>query len=214
MSIVDNITVAVSTVDMQVVGNTGLSVSPLIDSAQYIDRGGLKWRTVLNFLNRRGDQRADMMALIVQLRGQANQVRVEVSDNPKRGAYGGTPLVAGGAQTGNTIDIDGCDQNVANWIRRGDYFSIQVGTEHELKMCMADASTDGTGAVTLTFEPRLRASPNDNAVIAVESVGAAFKPYGLFRAESPVNGWNSRPGKNSKVSNFTLPLIEDVFATQ
>ncbi len=214
MSIFD-LTQVPSTLSMQLIGNTGLFLSPLIASAQTLDRGGLKWQATYNYSNISADRRATLMGLLARLRAQAHRLRVPVYDNPKRGAYGGTPLVNGGSQTGSVVAIDGCSNNITNWIRAGDYFSIVVNGEHELKMCTQDNSSNGSGQIaTLEFEPRLRASPLNNAVIFVED-GAIDKPEGIFVLSSANVGWNSRPFQTaSELSQIILSLTEDVFATQ
>jgi hypothetical protein len=194
--------------------NTALFTSPLIGSAQTLDRGGHKWRMQLTFTNLQTDERAELMGIIMALRGRANRLRVNVHDNPKRGAYGGTPLVFGGGQTGSTLNIDGCSTGITNWIRRGDYFSVIVNGDHELKMCTEDANSDGGGAITgLKFEPRLKDTPLDNAIITVDDGVIGF-PRGIFLLESSGQGWTSKPGKASQLSDVSLALVEDVFATQ
>lgn len=199
-------------VTMEVVGNTGLFKSPLIASAQTLARS-TKWNANYRFSNLRDDDRADLMGTIAALRGQDNRLRVPVFDNPKRGAYGGTPLVDGASQTGFSLNIKGATFNIANWIRRGDYFSIDVNGEHELKMATIDASSDGAGLVVLTFTPRIRAAPLNDAAIFVED-GLLTKPQGIFVLQSADTGWSSRPGFPSKISSMSLALTEDVFATQ
>lgn len=206
------LSVSPSVVSLQLIGNTGLYPSPLIASAQTIDRGGLKWKATYTYNNVSSDRRAQLMGLIASLRAQANRVRVKVYDNPRRGGYGGTPLVDGGSQTGSSLDVDGVT-NKTNWIRAGDYFSVVVNGEHELKMCTADADSSG-GAVTIPCEPRLRASPLNNAVVFVED-GGGDVPEGVFVLEGNTAGWSSRPFQSStELSTISLSLIEDVFATQ
>ena len=200
-------------VRMEPRANTGLFPSPLLASAQTVNRGGQKWACTLTFPPLRGRNRANMMSLVTKLEGQENRLRVAVTDNPKDGAYGGTPLVTGAAQTGSSLAIDGCTANVTNWIREGDYLSVIVNGEPELKICTADASSDGLGNVTVQFKPNLRASPADNAVIYVED-GVLTRPTGVFLLEEPDAGWDSRPGHPSKVGSFVLNLVEDVWATQ
>ncbi len=199
-------------VTMEVVGNTGLFKSPLIASAQTLARS-TKWNANYRFSNLRADDRADLMGTIAALRGQDNRLRVPVYDNPKRGAYGGTPLVNGGGQTGFSLVIKNASINITNWIRRGDYFSVFVGAEHELKMATVDANSDGAGIVALSFTPRLRAAPLDDAVIFVED-GVLTKPQGIFVLQNADTGWSSRPGFPSKISAMSLSMTEDVFATQ
>ncbi len=199
-------------VTMEVVGNTGLFSSPLIASAQTLARS-TKWNANYRFNNLRDDDRADLMGTIAALRGQDNRLRVPVFDNPKRGAYGGTPLVDGGSQTGFSLNIKGATFNILDWIRKGDYFSIDANGEHELKMATDDANSDGAGLVVLSFTPRIRFAPLDNAGIFVED-GVLTKPQGIFLLESADTGWSSRPGFPSKVSSMALAMTEDVFATQ
>lgn len=202
-------------VAMTLQGNTALFQSPLIASAQTLDRGGLKWIAIYTYTELTGDDRAELMGLLASLRAQANRLRVPVYDNAKRGAYGGTPLVDGAAQTGSSIDLKGATFNVTDWIKAGDYFSIDVNGEHELKMATADASSDGAGLITVAFEPRLRTSPLDNAVVYVED-GTLPKPRGVFVMTGPEAGWSSRPATpqlNGR-SVFSLSMTEDVFATQ
>lgn len=205
------LSVAPSSVSLELRGNTGLYPSPLIASAQTIDRGGLKWKATYNFSNVSSDRRAVLMGLIASLRGQANRVRIKVYDNPKRGGYGGSPQVSGGSQTGSSLSVDGVN-NKTNWIRAGDYFSVDVNGEHELKMCTTDANSSG-GNVTILFEPRLRASPLNNATLYVGDGGNV--PEGVFVLEGQAAGWSSRPFQSStELGQIVLSLIEDVFATQ
>ena len=201
-----------TSVRVGMIGNTGLATSGLIGSAQTIDRQGLKWSFAYGFAELRGDDRADLLGTIALLRTQAHRLRVPVFDNPNRGAYGGTPLVNGASQTGNTLTIDGASLSVTNWIRKGDYFSVIVGTEPELKMATADANSDGAGNVTLTFEPKLRASPSDGAAIHVQD-GVLTKPAGVFMLAANEIDWESFKHRGLH-TNITLELIEDVFATQ
>ncbi len=202
---------APNTVRMDLVGNTGLFPSPLIASAQTLDRGGLKWRYAMNLNNLQDADRGPLMGLMASLRSQANRLRVEVFDNPKRGGYGGTPLVNGASQTGSSINLDGVT-NKTNWIRAGDYISIDVNGDHELKMCTADANSAGA-AVTVNFEPRLRASPLNNAAVFVED-GALSIPEGIFVLADSIVGWTSKPHQTGHLMDAQLVLIEDVFATQ
>lgn len=206
-----DLTIVPNAISMSLESQTAIFPSALTASAQYLDRGGLKWRAVLTYQNMTQADRAVLMGLLARLRGQAHKVRIPVHDNPKRGAYGGTPLVNGASQTGSDLDIDGCS-NVTNWIRAGDYFSVEVNGEHELKMCTEDLTTSGGGG-NIKFEPRLRESPANNAVIYVGD-DVLPTPTGVFVIEGTTTGWNSRPHSVGQISDFQIRLIEDVFATQ
>jgi hypothetical protein len=199
-------------VSMTIVGNTGLFPSPLIASAQTIARS-TKWNAGYIFTNMRDDDRADLLGTIAALRGQDNRLRVPVFDNSKRGAYGGTPLVNGAGQTGFSLNVKDASLSITNWIRKGDYFSVDVNGEHELKMATADADSDGAGLVVLSFAPRLRAAPLADAVLFVED-GVLTKPQGIFLLETADTTWQSSPGSPSKITSVSLAMTEDVFATQ
>lgn len=201
-------------VSIRSLDNTAVFNSPLIASAQTIDRGGLKWGMNLTFTNLQNDDRAELLGIILALRGRANRIRVNVHDNPKRGLYGGTPLIDGAAQTGSSVAVKGCSNNITNWIRRGDYFSVIVNGDHELKMCTEDADSNGSGLIAaLKFEPRLRDSPADSAIITVDDGVIGF-PRGIYILATSGQGWTSKPGKGSKLSDVSMGLVEDVFATQ
>ncbi len=207
-----DLTVAPQIVAVTLRGNTAVYESPLTGNMQTLDRGGLHWVFQYTWTAIFGDDAADMRALVAALRSQANRVRVKVYDNPKRGAYGGTPLVAGASQTGSSLTIDGASNSITDWIKAGDYFSVDVNGEHELKMATADANSDGTGNVTLNFEPALRDSPLDNAAIWVED-GTLPKPGGVFILSDPDATWSSRPTATNRTS-VSLQFTEDVYATQ
>lgn len=208
-----DLTLTPTTVAVELRANTAVYASALTGSAQTLDRQAFKWRLQYTYNNLRTDNRATMLALIASLRGQSNRLRVPVHDNPARGSYGGTPLVDGASQTGNTLTVDGCSLSVTNWIRAGDYFSVIVNGEPELKMATADASSDGAGDITLTFEPKLRASPDNNAAIYVED-GVLSTPKGIFMQSEAATGWTSVAWSNGQLTSVTLDLIEDVFGTQ
>jgi hypothetical protein len=213
MAIID-LTPVPNSVVMGLQGNTGIFESPLTGSFQTVDRGGYHWDIAYTYTELYGADRAVLMGMLAESRSQANRIRVPVHDNPKRGLYGGTPVVNGASQTGSSINIDGCSNNITNWIRAGDYLSIDVNGEHELKMCTADANTNGTGQITINFEPRLRFSPLNNAAVYVED-GTLPKPRGIFVLKNSANNWSSRPAPdNQGRTAMNLAMIEDMFATQ
>jgi hypothetical protein len=207
-----NLSVTPNSMNVQLQAQTGIYTSSLNGSTQTLDRDGMKWVMTLNYVNLQITPRAEMMALIAELRGQANRVRVEAYDNPDGGAYGGTPLVNGASQTGNTLNIDGATPLVSGWIARGDYFAVDVNGEPELKIATSSASSDAGGNVTLTFQPKLRASPADGA--SIYTADSVTPPKGIFMLAGPSNGWGSSPGPSGPFTSISLQLIEDILATQ
>lgn len=87
-----------------------------------------------------------------------------------RGAGGGTPLVNGAGQTGNTLAIDGLPNSITGVYLKGD----MLGCSDMLFMVTVDANSNGSGQTTVTFEPPMWKVPADNAVITV------VQPRGRF----------------------------------
>ena len=175
--------------------NTALFQSVFTGATETLDRGGEHWRVQLVFKNLTSADAQVMKAFLVRLNGQQHRFNLHDHSLTQRGAFGGTPLVAGGAQTGTTLSVDGVS-NVANWIRAGDMFEV----DSALKMQVLDATSSG-GAVTLTFVPRLVTAPGNDDPITTSS------PSGLFMLASPVVKWTSAPGD---FSNFSFEAIEDI----
>ena len=171
-------------------GNSIVHQSWLTGFTQAVSFGGERISINLFYQNLTSSQRNQMMGFIAKLNGQQHRVLLPIHGHEQRGNFGGTPLVAGASQKGNSLDIDGASTGITNWIREGDVFSVA----QQLKIATADANSDGSGNVTLTFRPRLRSSPSNNAAIDVTD------PEGLFvLADSSVQ-WSMRPGGFSDLS--------------
>ncbi len=205
------LTVTPNVVAMGLRDNVGVFNSPMAASQQTVDRGALHWYAEYSYTNVRQADRGTLLALIAKLRGRTHRIEAPVYDNQAEGAYGGTPLVSGGSQTGSTLAVDGCSINVTDWIKAGDYFSVDVNGAQELKMATADASSDGSGNITLTFEPRLRFSPLDNAAIRVQD-GVLPKPAGTYLLVPQETLWSSMPARAGYRSALSLQMVEDMLA--
>lgn len=125
------------------------------------------------------DDAAPWIAFIKALRGGANTCLV--GDPHRRSPLGsaatapGSPLVAGASQTGTSLAIDGCPANATGYLLAGDWIQLGTGSDSRIYMVMEDASTNGSGAVTLTISPSLRASPADNAAVTVSNTVCACR---------------------------------------
>ena len=93
------------------------------------------------------------------------------------GAGGGTPLVNGANQTGASLATDGWP-NTTTVLKAGDI--INVGGLNPVVQVTADATTNGSGQVTLSIEPPIPvdSSPADNAAITTNATPGSV----LFRA--------------------------------
>lgn len=92
-----------------------------------------------------------------------------VEKNPQ-GSAGGTPLVNGFGQTGDTVATDGWPSSVTNILKRGDY--IQIGPR--LHKVTADVNSNGSGQATISVWPDLAPGLANDAAIITNS------PKGIF----------------------------------
>jgi hypothetical protein len=97
---------------------------------------------------------------------------------------------------GSTLITDGWTPSQPLLLDVGDYISIN----YELKIITQAVASDGSGEAILTFEPPLRVSPEDDAVIVVNSPKAIFR---LSGDES--DNFNLQP---PFVADFTLDGVE------
>lgn len=78
----------------------------------------------------------------------------------------GTPRVAGGSQTGNTLGIDGLAASYP--LQLGQWLSIVIDGQRYLYRSTANVAASG-GALTAFLNPALRVSPNDNDVVEIDA---------------------------------------------
>lgn len=182
-----------------VITNTRSFTSPFTGATQTESRTGDRLKLRMAFRNLSSADRQDLIAFLMKLNGMEHRFTVRDYSQTNRGAFGGTPLVNGAGQTGTSLNVDGCSLSITNWIRAGDQFKVG----NELKICLADANSNGSGQVTVTFRPALRTSPADNAAITTSS------PTGTFMLLQDID-WSTGPGP--VFSDFIVDAIEDVLA--
>lgn len=114
----------------------------------------------------------EYMSFVFKLKGRFGTFNFPLpsSISESRGSWGGTVLVDGGSQTGDTLNIKGLTPSTTNIIRKGDYFNLGSGSSLRLYKVLDDVSSDGSGNATLTIWPNLRSSPNDNDPLVNENV--------------------------------------------
>lgn len=95
-----------------------------------------------------------------------------------RGVAGGTPVVKGGSQTGNSLITDGWTTSQTGIMKAGDYFTLGSGASSKLYKILADANSDGSGDATFDIWPRINTAVSDDSALTVSSA------KGLFRLSS------------------------------
>lgn len=149
-------------VEVGLKSNTAIFVSPLSGDTQSLELPGARWTMSFSFPPLLDDDAAELEAFLAQLRGQANRARVPLwGRETPRGTWAGTAAVNGASQTGASLICDGFTAGAT--VKRGDMFN--VGTAGELKRIVTDGTADGSGNLTIEFEPPLRNSPATDTVL-------------------------------------------------
>lgn len=178
------------------VSNTITHRSWLSSFVQTQSFGGELWAATLYFRVGLAD-RNELTGWFAKMNGSEHRVTLPVHKLAQRGAFGGTPVVNGASQVGTQLTVSGCSNNITNWIRAGDWFTVNS----ELKMATADASSDGSGNITINFRPRIRVSPSNGASLETTA------PTGRFLIVSPSLEWSLVP---EDVAETSIEFVEDV----
>src|SRR5262249_46234072 len=137
--------------------------SPLTKTVQRVLLGGARWSATYSLPAMKRSQAAAWRSFFLQLAGSVNTFNGYDPDcKVPLGTATGTPLVNGASQTGSSLITHNWTANITA-LKMGDYFSVNG----ELKLVTADALTDGSGNVTISFMPALRSSPADDAALTV-----------------------------------------------
>ena len=172
-------------------------VSPLTGAVQTASLPGARWTATLRWNNLTRADADPILATLLKLRGSANRLILWDLAHPRfRGTATGPAQVDGGSQTGNTLAIATSNVSRTNWCLEGD----KIGVNGELKMITAAGNTNGSGDITVTFEPPLRASPGDTQQVVIDSPTAKF-----ILTDQEVRWSTSRAGV---ISDLEIQLVE------
>lgn len=170
--------------EVAMVRQTGVAQSPFTGAAQRSEGSFALWSLKGSF-SEMDDQQISRLwrSFFLQLRGRAGTFKLIIPGTgaPSTGYTGAVGAVNGASQTGLTLVTNGWD-NSTLVLQEGDYFTVN----DELKILTADATTNGSGEVTLEFEPALRTSPADTAPLTIAD------PYFIARLENDAPSWNLR----------------------
>jgi predicted RecA/RadA family phage recombinase len=142
-----------------------------------------------------------VQAFLVKLRGRANRAALWNFARPRpQGTIATSGVTTSGttAQGATSVSLTGCGAGAT--ILAGDLFAVAG----ELKMAVANATANGSGVASVTFEPPVRASGgwSSGATVTLD------KPTALFVQASDDTRWSTRRGVRS---DFRFEFVE-VFA--
>jgi len=136
--------------------------------ARQIDAQKFKLRVTFPIMTR--TEFAPINAFILKQRSQMESFTfVPPTVYNSLGVASGVISVNGAISAGVTsVAIDGMANSTSGVFKAGDYFRFTG--QNKVYMVMADVSSNGSGAGTLTFEPPLRTNVADNAVLIYSNV--------------------------------------------
>jgi hypothetical protein len=169
--------------------------------AQAVEGSGPLWAVTLEGAPGLAANGGGWQALGISLRGKTRQLELWNHGRPvPLGTMRGTmTLNSGAAQGATSLEIVASGQN-GKTLLQGDYLGIGSLLTQQVVMVVEDATSDGSGVISVTTEPPLR-----NAFLSGESV-TWDHPKALFRRVDSKYGWNYSA---AVVDGFVLDLIED-----
>jgi hypothetical protein len=176
---------SIQSMTLRAKNTVAMSVSPFTYAQQAVAHSGQIWEADIKLPSMKRKDAEEWVAFLLSLRGMLGTFKLGDSVGATaRGALGGTPVVNGGSQLGGVLNINGASNSVTNWLKAGDY--IQLGTEGTatLHKVLKNASSDGSGNVSLDIWPYIASSPSSGAAVVTSNT------YGRFRLASNEQNWD------------------------
>lgn len=180
------------------------SQSPLTFTQQFTKNQGAMWEGEVTLIPFTYAQAGALKSFLTKLEGQFGSFLYSDPDflaKGLNGSNGGTPLVDGAGQTGNTLNVKGFDLSANGIWLEGDMIQLDAAADAELYMVTADVDSDGAGLAAVSIEPPLKSSPADSEVIV--TTGAK----GVFKLSDNAVEWQSN---QSSIHQFTIAFREFV----
>jgi hypothetical protein len=167
--------------------------SPQAGVTQAVTYGSPRWTVSLEIDRSREASAGSAKALLMQLRGQINQLALwDIARPTPLGTISGSATLSGNHLVGaTTISLSG----VSGTVKKGDWLGVGSGQTRQLVMVVADSNAN-----SVTIEPPLRFSQSSGTSVVYN------KPTALFRLSTARQGWDS---SGIYLENLTLDLIED-----
>lgn len=171
-----------STMSWRLVQPAQQNISQWTGARQVLASGRGWWECTLTLPPIVGESAVNSWRAFIGLaRGVTNDFQVPVNEIDQSGLTV-TARINGANQTGRSLNTDGWPNSTAI-LSAGQFVTIG----NQLLQLTADVTSNGSGQATISFEPAIRVSPADNAVIEYKN------PYALmYFLEDP--GYSVEPG--------------------
>lgn len=189
-------------VNLRAVNTVAISTSPFTYKQQIHSHSGQRWEAEISLPPMRRANAEIWVSFLLSLKGPKGTFLLgDPICKTAQGNLGGTPLVNGADQTGDTLAIDGCSASVTDWVKAGDYIQLGSGSSSTLHKVLQDADSNSTGEVSLDIWPSIRTAPADDAAVTTSNA------VGLFRLASGIQDWSVN---NIEVYGITFACVEAI----
>jgi len=182
----------VQSLERRLMTSTAVATSPFTGTEQVQDWGGEWWDYAIEIARTNGRNARILSAFFAALGGLRGRFLFRDPTIKQPGSVL-APNVTGGAQVGGTLVTGGWPLS-STPLFAGDFFSLGTDTAARLYQLTADVVTNGAGAATLAFVPRLRTSPTGGDALEIAAPGV------LLRLTAPV------PSRIGRADTFLFTL--------
>ena len=163
----------IRSVTLRAVNVTAVSESVFTLRQQIFKHSGERWEAEVALPAMARAAAEQWLAWLLSMRGREGTFLLgDPLGGTPQGSAGGTPVVNGASQVGDSVSIDGCTTSETGWLKAGDY--IQLG-----------AGATATGQATLDIWPAITTAPGDGATVVTSSA------KGVFRLAGSSTEWTS-----------------------
>ena len=171
-------------VTLRAVNQTAMTMSPFTYKQQIYNHSGQRWEAECQVPPLKRDDAEEWIAWLLSMNGRAGTFLMgDPLGDTARGTLGGTPVVNGADQVGGSLSIDGCSNNITNWLKAGDYLQLGSGSTATLHKVLQNVNTDGSGQASLDLWPYMRTAPVDGSIVITSNA------VGRFRLNSGEQDW-------------------------
>ena len=189
-------------VTLRAVNQTSMTMSPFTYKQQIYNHSGQRWEAECQVPPLKRDDAEEWIAWLLSLNGRAGSFLMgDPLGDTARGTLGGTPVVNGADQVGGSLSIDGCSNNITNWLKAGDYLQLGSGSTATLHKVLQNVNTDGSGQASLDLWPYMRTAPVDGSIVITSNA------VGRFRLNSGEQDWTIN---NISSYGITFAAIEAI----
>jgi hypothetical protein len=189
-------------VTLRAVNQTAMTMSPFTYKQQIYNHSGQRWEAECQVPPLKRDDAEEWIAWLLSMNGRAGSFLMgDPLGDTARGTLGGTPVVNGADQVGGSLSIDGCSNNITNWLKAGDYLQLGSGSTATLHKILQNVNTDGSGQASLDLWPYMRTAPVDGSIVITSNA------VGRFRLNSGEQDWTIN---NISSYGITFAAIEAI----